>query len=101
MEDIDHRFFSSEFFLKIWSGISNWLGFSTVRIAHVVDHFLQFENLGGFSKIICANFQLIWLTCVWVIWCGRNARVFRRANPRYRARVRRSRAHSCRGPIFL
>jgi len=52
MEDIDHFFISCEFFRKIWLGISHWLGFSTIRHAHVVDHFYQFEYLGGFSKNI-------------------------------------------------
>lgn len=74
----------------------------SVRLAHVVVHYLQFENLGGFSKNICATFQLIWLTCMWVIWPERNARFFRRADPRYMVGVRRRpKVHSCRGSIFI
>jgi len=67
MEDVGNHFLSCDFFLKIWLGISHSLGFSTVQPAHVVDHFNQFEYLGGFSKNIHATFQLIWLTTMWVI----------------------------------
>ena len=77
MEDINHLFLSCDFFGKIWVGISNWLDFTTVYPNHVVDHFLQFENLGRFSKNIRISFQLIWLACIWVICCERNARIFR------------------------
>jgi len=77
MEDINHLFLSCDFFGKIWIGISNWLGFTTVHPKHVADHFLQFENLGGFPKNIRITFQLIWLAFIWVIWCERNAQIFR------------------------
>ena len=43
---------------------------------HVSDHLYQFGTLGGFSKNNCSAFQLIWLSCVWVIWLERNACVF-------------------------
>lgn len=74
MEDIDHLFLSCYFFGNNWHDISNWLGFITVPHEHVSDHFLWFKNLGGFSKNI--RFNLIWLTCVWVVWSERNARLF-------------------------
>jgi len=51
-----------------------WVQYS--RPCDVVEHFYQFEYLGDFSKNICATFQLIWLTTVWVIWYERNVRVF-------------------------
>jgi len=43
---------------------------------HVSDHLHQFGTLGGFSKSIHKAFNLIWLSCVWVVWIERNARVF-------------------------
>jgi len=76
IEDIDRLFLSCDFFENFWIGISNWLGFTTVHQKHVADHSLQFENLGGFSKDIQITFQLIWLICVWMIWCERNAQFF-------------------------
>jgi len=50
MEDIDDIFLNVIFFEIFWIGISNWLGFTTMHPKHVADHFLQFENLGGFPK---------------------------------------------------
>lgn len=67
MEDINHLFISCDLFEIFWHGISNWLRFLKVHLEHVEDHFLQFENLGRFPKNIHATFQLIWLSCVWVI----------------------------------
>ncbi|KEH19077.1 transmembrane protein, putative [Medicago truncatula] len=43
---------------------------------HVPDHLYQFGTLGGFSKNNRSAFHLIWLSCVWMIWLERNARVF-------------------------
>jgi len=76
IEDIDHLFVSCDVFGKIWLGIYNWLGLTTVHPKHVADHLLQFEHLGGFSKYTRATFQLICLSSVWVIWRERNAHVF-------------------------
>jgi len=42
----------------------------------VSDHLYQFGTLGGFSKNNCSVFNLIWLSCVRVIWIERNAWVF-------------------------
>jgi len=58
-EDVDHPFLSCEFFGKIWIGISSWLGISTVHLAHVIDHVMQFISLCGFLKNICSVFHLI------------------------------------------
>jgi hypothetical protein len=53
-KDIDNLFLSCDFFKKIWYGISSWLGFIMVHLAHVLNHLLQFEILGGFPKKISA-----------------------------------------------
>ena len=76
MEDAKHLFPSGDFFGKLWYGISHWLSYHIVFPEHVPDHLYQFGTLGGFSKNNCSAFHLIWLSCVWVIWLERNARVF-------------------------
>jgi len=43
-----------------------------VPLEHVSDHFLQFKNLGGFSKNIRLVFNLLWMAGVWVVWSERN-----------------------------
>jgi len=75
MEDAKHLFLSCDFFGKLWYGISHWLSYHIVFPEHVPDHLYQFGTLGGFSKNNCSAFHLIWLSCVWVIWLERNARV--------------------------
>ena len=51
-----HLFLSCNLFRKVWLGISNWLGFSTVHLKHVANHFLQLENLVWFPQSICVTF---------------------------------------------
>jgi len=76
MEDAKHLFFSCDFFGKLWYGISHWLRYHIVFPEHVSDHLYQFGTLGGFFKRNRSTFNLIWLSCVWVIWIERNAWVF-------------------------
>ncbi|RHN79618.1 putative reverse transcriptase zinc-binding domain-containing protein [Medicago truncatula] len=76
MGDAKHLFLSCDFFGKLWYGISHWLSCHIVFPEHVPDHLYQFGTLGGFSKNNRSAFHLIWLSCVWVIWLERNARVF-------------------------
>ncbi|AES90772.1 hypothetical protein MTR_4g097730 [Medicago truncatula] len=76
LEDAEHLFFSCDFFDKLWYDISHWLRFHIVFPKHVSDHLYQFGTLGGFSKSNRSAFNLIWLSCVWVIWIERNTRVF-------------------------
>ncbi|RHN49776.1 hypothetical protein MtrunA17_Chr6g0450221 [Medicago truncatula] len=40
-------------------------------------YLLQFRLLDGFFKNICNTFYLIWLSCVWIVWRDRNARIFK------------------------
>jgi len=67
-EDIDHLFLTCDFFGQICYEIFKWLGFVTVKAAHVKDHLLQFRSLDGFSKNICNAFYLTWLSFVWIVW---------------------------------
>jgi len=60
-EDIDHLFFSCDFFRRIWYGISSWLGFTTVHPARVSDHLFQFDFrvCGSFgAKQMLASFSI-------------------------------------------
>lgn len=77
MEDVDHLYLSYDYLWKIWNDILQWLGFSMLSAAHVVDHLHEFESIGGFHKSRNLVFNLIWLSCAWVIWNEINARVFR------------------------
>jgi len=76
LKDIYHFFLSYDFFGKISYDISSWIGFTKIHPNHGSGHLLQFGTLDGFSKNICTILHLIWLSCVWVIWRERNARVF-------------------------
>ncbi|AES97462.2 hypothetical protein MTR_5g054790 [Medicago truncatula] len=67
---------SRDFFGKLWCGISHWPSYHRVFPEHVLAHLYQFGTLGGFSKRNRSTFNLIWLSCVRVIWLERNVRVF-------------------------
>jgi len=76
MEDAKHLFLFCDFYGKLWYGISHWLSYHIVFFEHMPDHLYQSGTLGGFSKKHRSSFNLIWLSCVWMIWLERNARVF-------------------------
>lgn len=67
---------SCDYFGQIWYEIYNWLGVVSATPARVNDHLLLFRSLCGFSKNICSAFYLILFSCIWIIWCDRNTRVF-------------------------
>ncbi|AES67309.1 hypothetical protein MTR_2g089160 [Medicago truncatula] len=56
--------------------ISLFLGYQLVLPENVLDHLYQFGTFSGFSNSKRSTLNLIWLSCVWVIWLERNARIF-------------------------
>jgi len=78
MKDVDHLFLSCDYFCKTWNGILQWLGFCIEQLEHAINHLHQFESLGGFHKSILLVFNLILLSCAYVIWNQRNSQMFRR-----------------------
>jgi len=75
IEDAKHLFLSGDFFGKLWYGISHWLGYQLVFPENVSNHLYQFGTVSG-SNSKHSALNLIWLSCVWVIWLERNARIF-------------------------
>ena len=75
IEDARHLFLSGNFFGKLWYGISHWLGYDIVFPENVSDHLYQFGTFSGFSNSTHLALNLIWLSCVWLIWLERNARI--------------------------
>jgi len=43
---------------------------------HLLDHFIQFTSLGGFSKHARLTFNIIWLSITCVIWNEGKRRIF-------------------------
>lgn len=41
LEDRYHLFFQCEFFVRVWSHISVWLGLETLHYGNFLDHLLQ------------------------------------------------------------
>ena len=76
IEDAKHLFLSCDFFGKLWHGISHWLGYNIMFPENVSDHLYQFGTFSGFSNNKHSTLNLICLSCVWVIWLERNARIF-------------------------
>jgi len=76
IEDAKHLFLFCDFFGKLWYGISHWLGYNIVFPENVTGHLYQFGTFSGFSNSKHSTLNLIWLSCVWVIWLEMNARIF-------------------------
>lgn len=61
LEDRDHFFFQSNLYGRLRNLIYGWLGFSKVHHGNILDHLLQFNGLGGFSKNYRLTFNIIWI----------------------------------------
>lgn len=73
---ISHLFLRCTYFTSMCHLIRDWLGFSSVELASLAYHFLQFSVIGGFQRSIRPFMHLIWLPCVWTIWKEMNNRIF-------------------------
>jgi hypothetical protein len=65
------------FFNPIWYLVRNWIGFSSVDPFSMLDHFVQFSHLVGSFRMRCSIMQIIWISCIWVIWKEMNDKNFR------------------------
>ncbi|CAJ2678808.1 unnamed protein product [Trifolium pratense] len=72
-----HLFLSCSFAGSLWDLVRAWIGISLVDFTNLRDHFVQFTASAGGSRARRSFLQLIWLTCVWVIWTERNHRLFK------------------------
>ncbi|GAU40604.1 hypothetical protein TSUD_28100 [Trifolium subterraneum] len=75
VETAHHLFISCSTFGSFWALVSSWIGITSVDSISLRDPFVQF-SVGG-SRACRSFLQLIWLTCVWVVWTERNHRLFR------------------------
>lgn len=57
--DINHLSITCDFYGRIWSVVSRWIGFSTATQEALMDHLFQFGSLGGFSKHAQLTFNII------------------------------------------
>lgn len=77
MENIRRLFVGCDFFGSIWELVRQWICVHYVNLLHLTNQLLHFINLRGFFKNIRSLLQVIWPTCVWVIWKEQNYRFFR------------------------
>ncbi|AET04044.1 hypothetical protein MTR_8g079570 [Medicago truncatula] len=49
-ESADHLFITCSHFGQLWSLIRGWLGISSVDTFCAIDHYLHFDQLGGFPR---------------------------------------------------
>lgn len=75
LESENHLFLGCHYFGCIWYLVRNWVYISSVDPFCVLEHFVQFGQSGGYSKYRRSLMQLIWLSCVWVIWKEKNNRI--------------------------
>ena len=56
-----------QYIISLCHLVCNWTGFSSVVSQHISDHFIQFAFSTGGYKVHRSFFQLIWLSCIWVL----------------------------------
>jgi hypothetical protein len=61
----------------LWPLVGSWIGFSAADAHTLSVHFVQFTYSAGGLRLRKSFLQLVWLTCVWVVWNERNLKVFR------------------------
>jgi len=61
---------------RIWTLVSNWLGFTTITRGNLLNHLLHFGGLGGFLKQVQLALKVIWFSMVCVILEERYKRLF-------------------------
>ena len=76
-ESSDHLFLLCNQFSKVWYLVRQWLGVYTTDPSTLVDHFIQFGTLAGYTKARCSFMYLIWFATLWVMWKERNDGLFR------------------------
>jgi len=50
LKDMEHLFVKCEFYDRLWSLVSGWLGFSTATHGNLFVRLVQFGGLGGYSN---------------------------------------------------
>ncbi|GAU45519.1 hypothetical protein TSUD_186760 [Trifolium subterraneum] len=76
-ESAQHLFLSCSTFGSIWASVRSWIDITSADPTSLHDHFVQFTYSAGGSRARRSFLQLIWPTCVWVVWTERNHRLFR------------------------
>jgi len=66
-ETINHLFLKCEFFGNIWRLLHQWLDISTVVPSDMGCHAQQYFGAHAFNKEDRSCFQVVWMTCFWVI----------------------------------
>ncbi|XP_045802373.1 uncharacterized protein LOC123895953 [Trifolium pratense] len=71
-ESAHHLFISCNTVGSLWDLFRSWIDIPLVDFTTLHDHFVQFTSSAGGSRAHRSFLQLIWLTCVWVVWTERN-----------------------------
>ncbi|GAU42955.1 hypothetical protein TSUD_142920 [Trifolium subterraneum] len=76
-ESTQHLFLSCSTFGSIWASVPSWIDITSADPTALRDHFVQFTYSAGGSRARRSFLQLIWITCIWVVWTERNHILFR------------------------
>ncbi|PNX86424.1 heat shock protein, partial [Trifolium pratense] len=76
-ESAHHLFISCGIIGSLWDLVRLWIDIPLADFTTLRDHFVQFTVSMGGSRAWRSFLQLIWLSCVWVIWTERNHRLFK------------------------
>lgn len=75
-ETESHLFLHCTLFCSLWQPVRSWIDISGVDPQNIHDHFTQFIHYRGHSRTCRSFLQLVWLFCIWLVWTGRNNKLF-------------------------
>lgn len=80
METAEHLFFTCEVFSKVWYECLRSWGLSSTLQESCKSHFSQFGGLIRGNKSQNDLWEIVWFAVIWVIWFGRNNKIFKGKN---------------------
>ncbi|XP_058726814.1 uncharacterized protein LOC131598205 [Vicia villosa] len=76
-ENASHIFFECSFPMQVWASVLRWLNIHTAMHNNAIENYHQFKGLCGMGRMQAEKFCVIWFACIWILWNGRNEKVFR------------------------
>ncbi|XP_058750082.1 uncharacterized protein LOC131623073 [Vicia villosa] len=75
-ESILHLFMLCPFVKSVWQQVCSWADIETIQAVSLIDH-LKLFSAAVERKVPVKKKLLLWLSVIWVIWCRRNAVIFK------------------------
>jgi hypothetical protein len=79
-ENASHVFYECKLAAEVWQQVLKWLNISSALQNTALSNFLQFKGLIASGRVRTDRFSVIWYACIWILWKGRNEKIFKDKN---------------------